>query len=251
MVRMAKFWIGFSVVALFGAISSSALAAVATNAPISWQGPITISGDTNVATEGTLVGAFNMAGNTVVVNNVTFASFTYPSLATTATSGNFTFTESPGHLLAESSFGSANMPFSGLGQNYQTLLSTAMSTDDNNTLTLTISGLIVGQQYEFQWWLNDSISPNSGFLTTATAVNSVSLDDNTTNATGGVGQFAIGTFTAAPGGTETITFTGTDPTQAPTIDAFQLRAVPEPSTWAQLTTGAVVLGTIVRRKIRR
>ena len=239
----------FSVVALFAAISSSAFAFAMINAPVTWNGPVTISGDTNVATDGTLVAAFNMNGNAIVVNSVTFASFTYPFMATTATSGNFTFTESPGHMLAESGFGSGNSPFGGLSANYQSLLGTAVSTDDNNTLTLTISGLTGGQQYEFQWWLNDSISPNSGFLTTATATNSVSLDDNTTNAIGGVGQFVIGTFTAAPGGNETITFTGTDPTQAPTINAFQLRAVPEPSTMSILLVGGVIIaGFKIRRR---
>lgn len=232
--------------ALFAALATSAFAA---NAPVIWGSPTIISGDTNVSTNGTLVGAFNLNGADVTVNGVTFAGLTYPFMATTITSGNFTFTESPGHLLAESGFGSGSAPFSNLSANYQTLLSTAMSTDDNNTITLTMSGLVVGQQYEFEWWLNDANSSTSGFLTTATATNSVSLDDNTTNANGGVGQFVIGTFTAAAGGQETITFNGTDVTQAPTINALQLRAIPEPSTMSILLLGgATIAGFALRRR---
>src|SRR5258708_4568679 len=123
---------------------------------ITWGTPTNISGDSDVRTDGTLVAAFDMNGPAVTINGVTFASFTYPLRAPTATNGNFTFTESPGHLLAESTLGSGNPPFNGLSANYQSLLSTAISTDDNNTLTLTISGLVLGQQYLFQWWLNAS-----------------------------------------------------------------------------------------------
>lgn len=245
---MAKKFLLLNVVVVFTALTASA---VPPNAPVTWGNPTTISGDTNVNTDGTLVAAFNLNGADVTVNGVTFTGLTYPFMATTVTSGNFTFTESPGHLLAESAFGSGSAPFSNLSANYQTLLSTAMSTDDNNTITLTMSGLVVGQQYEFQWWLSDVNSPTSGFLTTATATNSVSLDDNTTNTNGGVGQFVIGTFTAAAGGQETITFNGIDANNAPTIDALQLRAVPEPSTWAHLMTGAALLGAIIRQKLRR
>jgi hypothetical protein len=217
-------------------------------APIIWGSPTIISGDSDVRTDGTLVAAFNLNGADVTVNGVTFAGLTYPFMATTVTSGNFTFTESPGHLLAESGFGSGSAPFNSLSANYQTLLSTAMSTDDNNTITLTMSGLVIGQQYEFQWWLNDSNSPNSGFLTTATATNSVSLDDNTTNANGGVGQFVTGTFTANATG-QTIAFDGINGAQAPTINALQLRAIPEPSTMSILFLGgALITGSAFRRR---
>jgi hypothetical protein len=175
-------------------------------------------------------------------------------MATTATNGNFTFTESPGHLLAESALGSGNAPFSGLSANYQSLLSTAISTDDNNTLTLTISGLTLGSDYEFQWWLNASNydGTGSGFHTTASAPNPVSLDDNTTNAIGGTGQYVIGTFHAGDT-TEIITFTGTDSTQAPTVDAFQLRVVPEPTTLSMFLLSSVALGAAraLRRKRAR
>jgi hypothetical protein len=247
---MIKGFILFSAVALFAAIDPPAFA-VTPVSPIIWNGPVTISGDTNVSTDGALVAAFNMNGNAVTVNGVNFAAFNFTTLSTSATNGNFTFTESPGHLLTLSGIGSANSPFSNLSANYQTLLSSAISTDENNTLTLTISGLVVGQQYEFQWWLNaSSASTQIGLGTTATATNSVTLDDNTTNAVGGVGQFVIGTFTAS-GATEIVAFTGINSVNTPTIDAFQLRAVPEPATATSLVLGLGLLGLIARRRLQR
>jgi hypothetical protein len=245
MVRMIKGFILFSAVALFAAIDPPAFA-ISAVAPITWNGPVTISGDTNVSTDGTLVAAFNMDGPAVTVNGVPFAAFTYTSFTTSVSNGNFTFTESPGHILTLSGIGSNSAPFSNLSANYQTLLSTAISTDENNTLTLTMSGLVAGQQYQFQWWLNVSSTGNAGgFGTTATATNSVTLDDNTTNATGGVGQFVTGTFTAA-GATQVIAFSGINSSNSPTIDAFQLRAVPEPTTVTSLVLGLGLLGLIAR-----
>jgi hypothetical protein len=235
---------------LFFALTSSGFAIVA-NAPISWGAPTNISGDSDVSTDGTLVAAFNMNGSAATVNGVAFASFTYPFMATTATNGNFTFTESPGHMLAFTGLGSGSAPFSGLSSSYQTLLSTALSTDDNNTLTLSISGLTLGQQYQFEFWVNGSNTAGTdNFRTIASATNSVSLDDNTTNAVGGVGQFVIGTFTAGSS-SEIITFNGVDSTQAPTINAFELRAVPEPTTMSILFFGSALLGVSRARRWKK
>jgi hypothetical protein len=213
---------------------------------INWGTPTTIAGDTDVRNDGSLVAAFNMNGNAVTVNGVSFASWTFPFMATTTTMGNFTITESPGHLLAYSDLGSASSPFAGLSSNYQTLLSSAVSSDDNNAISLTINGLTLGQHYEFQWWLNAS-QTTGGFRTTASAPLPVSMDDNTSNAIGGVGQTVVGTFTAASI-SETITFVGTDGTQAPTINAFQLRAVPEPSSLGLFVIGAAFATIACRRK---
>ena len=248
-VRITRQLLFVSATLFFAAFASPGFAVVSVNAPITWGAPTTISGDSDVSTDGTLVAAFNMNGPAVTVNGVTFASFTYPFMATTATNGNFTFTESPGHMLAESNLGAANPPFNGLSANYQSLLSTAVSTDDNNTLTLNINGLTIGQQYEFEFFVNGSNTAGTdNFRTIASATNSVTLDDNTTNAVGGVGQFVIGTFTASSS-SEFITFNGTDTTQAPTINAFELRAVPEPATMSIFIFGSALLG--VSQALRR
>lgn len=140
----------FIVVSAAFCFAATGAFAIVSNATVSWDAPAAISGDTDVTTDGSLVAAFNMIGGAVTVNSVPFASFPATSLTTSTTDGNFTFTESPGHLIADNNLGSSQSPFSNLSSNYKTLLGSALDTDENNTLTLTISGLVVGQQYEFQ-----------------------------------------------------------------------------------------------------
>jgi hypothetical protein len=232
--------------ALFASITTSSFAIVPVS-PITWGAPTNISNDTDVSTAGTLVAAFNMAGPSVTLNGVAFAAFTFTqgSGNTTATNGNFSFSESPGFLLAPN-LGSTQAPFTTLSPNYQSLLSSGISTSDNNTLTLTISGLTIGQQYAFQWWLNYSGGTFPGYVTTASATNSVTLNPNTSGAAGGLGQFVIGTFTAASN-IQSIAFNATID-NAPTINAFQLRAVPEPTSVAlMLASGGISLAAFLRK----
>ena len=239
----------FAAIGVFLAAGSSTAWAWAEGSVITWGSPTNISGDSDVSTAGTLVAAFNMNGPAVMVNGVDFASWMFTTNTTSTTMGNFTFAETS-HILTASGLGSGNAPFSGLSANYQTLLSTALTTDENNTLTLTINGLTLGHNYEFQFFLNGSNTAGAdNFRTTASAPNPVTLDDNTTNTIGGTGQYVIGTFNAGDVN-EIITFTGTDNTQAPTVNAFQLRdlsVVPEPSTLALIAIGSALSG-LIRRK---
>jgi hypothetical protein len=235
-------------IAFFSDASSPRARAGAEGSVITWGSPITISGDSDVSTTGSLVAAFNMFGPDVTVNGVTFSAFNVTAGLQTAANGHFSFSESPGILTPTSSLGSNQSPFSSLSANYRTLLSTAISTSDNNTLTLSITNLTPGLTYQFQWWVNGStFNPNIGFHTTASAPIPVTLDDNTTNANGGVGQTVIGTFFAGDVN-EFITFTGTDSSQAPTVNAFQLRVIPEPSTLGLLILGAAFTAVLSRRK---
>ncbi len=117
-----------------------------------------------------------------------------------------------------------------------------------STLSLTISGLTVGQTYLFQWWGNNS-SLASFFTglelnTVSTADNAATLAGNDGTA-GSVGQFAIGTFTAT-GANEEIDFNGSSADGNPSdpmLNAFQLHAagVPEPSTCALPGIGTLAL----------
>jgi hypothetical protein len=235
---------------VIGAISSAYA-----NDPISWQIPFTISGDSDVSTDGNLVAAFNMNGPAITVNGVFFASFPVTAGTADANSGNFAFHETQGPiLLAPTNLGSTQAPFSNLSANYQTLLSTGLASNELDLVVLTISGLTIGRQYEFQFWVNGStLVPNQTVFTTASDGNLgiVNLDGNTTDTNGGVGQTVIGIFTATSG-TEMIDFGG--PSPGPTINAFELRdigAVPEPSTLIQLASGSILLAGIARRKLRR
>ena len=203
---------------------------------IIWGTPQLISGDTDVDTTGTLVGTLNVGSSSnpmklnTTVNGVAFLGF---DPLGGGTSGPFTFS-------ALSGDGATGLSPAGLSASYQTLLE---SFTFGSGFSLTIKGLTIGENYEFEWWSNISatgLGPVS--LTTATAGNSVTLNPNTTNTEGGVGQFAIGRFTA-DGTSEVINFSVT--TNEAVLDGFELRdlgpaapAVPEPASLTLLGIAA-------------
>lgn len=205
---------------------------------ITWNSPQTVSGDSDVNTTGSLVYAFTFGGTaappSTTVNGVTFSPFTIPGgIVLSATVGNVTISESPGELYGSNSFGSASAPFSSLSSSYQSLLGTGAYADIIATISVTMSGLTSGQQYLVQWWSNNASNQSPIYggaftATTATAINSVTLDANTTDTAGGLGQYAIGTFTAA-GPTQAFNLTETGGGINPLINALQVRAVPEPT----------------------
>jgi hypothetical protein len=214
---------------------------------ITWGPATTISGDADVSTDGVLIAAFNTGGpdeRTTTVNGVTFATLALHG--NVFTSGNFTFSHSNPNpsFLFNDSVGSSSPPFSTLSLPYQRLLA---SFAGGAPFTLTISGLAVGFPYEFEWWSSTSSPALSGILTTATAGNGVSLNLNTTGQVGGVGQFAVGTFTADDT-QEVIAFTGGPLTF---LDGFQLReiVVPEPASLALFALGG--LGLVGWRRWRQ
>ncbi len=77
------------------------------------------------------------------------------------------------------------------------------STAGPKPLKLTINGLMAGQNYLVELWVNAS-NNTTPTTETVTAINSTSLQFNTTATTGGVGQFVTGTFTANSTGSEII-----------------------------------------------
>ena len=93
-----------------------------------------------------------------------------------------------------------------------------------------MSTLTVGHQYEFQWFA--SFSGPGSLLHASTAGSTVTLNDNVTNTEGGLGQYAIGTFTA-DAASQLITFTSVGVgSQTALVNGFQLRdfgVVPEPT----------------------
>jgi hypothetical protein len=215
--------------------------------PIVWGSPQTVSGDSDVSTNGSLVYALTFGGtaapSSATVNGVTFSPFRIPGgIVTSATVGSVTISESPGFLFGSNSFGTASTPFSGLSTDYKTILGSGAYADNPVSITVSLNGLTNGQDYEVQWWTNNSanITPEfgGGFTnTTATAFNSVTLDANTTNAVGGLGQYAIGTFTAS-GTTQAFLLEETSGGFNPLINALQVRAVPEPTTSVFVLLGA-------------
>jgi len=257
------------------AVASASLIAAAIAAPawavppaITWGSATTIAGDTDVSTSGTLLyaynvgwdgatGGFNGSTGTAVaaatVNGVTFSAFGlpagYPTSGNTVTVGSVTMTEAPGNLWSSNSLGNAT----GLSSSYQSLLASGGGASNPATITITLGGLTVGNQYQLQVWSNNSGNGTGAYSTPIanTLVSSVvTLDANTTNAAGGVGQYVLGTFTAA---TTSMNFTlaGTGASGAsPLINAFQVRdltAIPGPGGLA-LAVGLGAAGSGGRRR---
>ena len=211
---------------------------------MTWEAPVTISSDSDIATLGTLDRAYNMGGAATTVNGVLFGRFAQngqdgfdSDTYRTWTVGNTTLGDGSKRLYDPTSRGFASAPFSGLSSGYQTLLSSANynASDDWSSigpLRLTLNGLTIGQKYLFQSWVNDSRKEDAGRSQNANSggATSATMQFNTSGATdGGVGQYLIGTFTA-DATSQVVTFSGlAEPYYVAEISGFQLRSVPEPS----------------------
>lgn len=247
-MRHSHFKISFSLIAAAAVLALTESTHAAT---VTWSAPSNISGDTDVITTGTLHTARNLSQTQVTstVNGVFFDIFPVPNntnaivgLPNVANFGIFDLESS------DTAYGSNSAPFNSLSTSYQTLLSSGAGSSTGSTLTLTLLGLTNGTPYLFQLWSNDSDLAYGGVnSTTASATNAVTLDENTTNAVGGMGQWVSGTFTAS-GPSQAITLSG----PRPVINAFQVRAIPEPSTFVLVIAGLAGLGFVnLRKKSRR
>jgi PEP-CTERM motif len=180
-------------------------------ATISWGAATTIVDDNDVNTAGTLVSAANVAGSATTVNGVLFSN-----IERDGSSGPFA-------LSATSSLTTFAPP--GVSADYASMLSTGVL---GSTITLTISELVSGESYSFQWWSNRSAIGGAGQVTSA---GGPLVDANTTDAENGPGQFQIGTF-IADNAIQQIAFTAAGTNSSGLVSGFQLRQIPEPTTTA-------------------
>ena len=232
-------------------------------ANIAWgAGAQNVSADTNVNNTGSLLYAFTF-GDTAVpsatVNGVTFSPFARPNDATNTpvTVGSVTLASTGIFFVSTNADSSVSAPYSGLSAAYQGLLKSGIGMFGGG-MTLTLGGLTNGTSYTVQLWSQDtSDNPSAGFntasndaKTTLTAGAAVTLDENSTNATGGIGQWATGTFTAT-GSTQVIAVTESHGSFEPVLNALQVRtAVPEPASLGLLGLGAALLAGRRRRGVR-
>ena len=214
-------------------------------AQVTWGTAQNITGDSDVSTLGSLLYAYNIGESGIstppvvastTVNGVLFSAFAFPQNDTTntVTLGDLTITENPDQLWAWNWLGHTSGAFTGLSAGYQSLLASGGSAGAAGTITVNLGGLTAGQDYLVQWWSHDSVIlfGGSDFSQTSASGNpsSVTLDCNTADTAGALGQYVIGTFTAISSFAD---FDLNGIGGFPLINAIQVRnitsaAVPEP-----------------------
>jgi hypothetical protein len=175
------------------------------SAAVVWGTNVTVSGDSDVFTDGTLLYAYNWSGTNGTVNGVAFTG------ATNATPGGgaVTVTGIGGY---SAGFTSSSAPFSGLSAAYRGIL-TGAEYGGASSATVTLNSLTPGHAYAVQVWVSDPRGGGvDGRTETVGGTNLATLAYNVPPTTGGVGQYSIGVFTASTG-TQTFTLAGAASTQ--------------------------------------
>lgn len=174
--------------------------------PIVWGTNVTIAGDTDVFTNGTLLYAYDWANSNATVNGIAFAGASGAAVSTNVSVSGI------GSYYA--GYSSSSAPFSSLSSEYRSIL-TGGEYGGAVTATVTLNNLTSGRVYAVQVWVSDPRGGGTaGRTETVSGLNQVTLAYNVPPATGGVGQYSIGVFTAI-GNSQTfsLTTTGTGSTQ--------------------------------------
>jgi hypothetical protein len=221
---------------------------------ITWGTPRNIVNDSDVSLDGQLVHAYTFTttnpGNTHVINSVGFVR-----TQTLEVSGSYHWGPSgPSQASEFANVGNASAaPYSTTTADYRAILAMGLLATGGsvgatpnandafyNAYTLTLQGLSVGSTYQVQMWFSDSRNFSSAFEAVGHLTDGAHdapptgplVDYNVGNveAGGGLGQHVTGTFVAT-GTTESITFTtrGSSVNNTALLNAYQLRAIPEPA----------------------
>ncbi|HWX22629.1 MAG TPA: hypothetical protein VN578_22225 [Candidatus Binatia bacterium] len=184
---------------------------------VTWQTPATISGTSDVSTQGVYCGSWapqDGSANSFPVNGVTFQGFSdIQGLTAGATLDN-----------GYNGFGSPNTS----DANYNTLLQYARFSNEGTTpATFSWSGMIPGSTYLVQFWVNDgrNIGESRSETITGGANTAASLSYGSDGS--GPGQYIIGTFVAdnSRGQTLTLTASSSGSNPDPQINLFQVRDI--------------------------
>jgi hypothetical protein len=232
-------------------------------ATLIWNPAQNVVDPSDVRTDGVLVTSASITSvftpTNPVVNGVVFTDLQLADLRTPTIRGNVQFVvDGYGGSGTWGPIGnSSSAPFANLSGGYRTFLSRGLATDEE-VIRLTISGLIVGQDYLFQWW--SSMAANIGLPTYTTVVSARTsanggpiVDANLPNAEGGLGQHQVGTFRAD---STAQVFEFRNPAgnqfnpQVEAINGFQLRRtspIPEPGSLTLLLASGGCLCLLRRR----
>jgi hypothetical protein len=198
---------------------------------ITWLGANNITGDSDVFTTGSYVDAFQAAtggynGKTTSAQTVNGVSFNVDN--------SYTYTDGVFTLSGGGDGTDGNYPYVGSAA-YQAVLADCVYS--GGAVTVTMSGLTLGQEYEIEVW--NSTPYDDTILQGSTPTDTQYLN---------IGQYTLGTFIA--GATNSFTFNnGPSHSTVGTIDALEIREIPEPSTYALLALGALTLGLAARRRL--
>lgn len=233
------------VVAAAGPVSAST---------ITWGPASDTMGPTAISTSGTLVKAFDSGGAGATVNGTTFAAG--------GTAGD-DVDPSPNGSTFYAFDDNADLGDVGLDD----LLRTgayAQQIGRPGTEAFSLSGLSIGTQYELQFFFMDQrgsytsppfgckgldpggASCNDRAVTFSSGGNSVTLeaDPDNNSSTAPFGQFVLGYFTA-DATSQGFEISGPVVQQ---VNAWQVRVVPEPESYAMMLVGLGIVGSVVRRR---
>lgn len=227
----------------FAAVVAAAVIAGQANAStITWGLATDTTGPSSVSSTDSLVKAFDSGGTGATVNGVSFASAgaagddVYDALSLLS-SGSFDRFDNDADL------GDAGLDL---------LLRTGDYVQQLAPVSITLTGLVIGKEYELQVFFMDQrdingppagcAGCNDRQVTLTSGAGSVTLEADPGNTSAApFGQYVLGTFTA-DATTQAFDLSGPVVQQ---INAWQLR-VPEPSAIALLAFGAVALSWRMR-----
>jgi fibronectin-binding autotransporter adhesin len=199
--------------------------------PVIFKAPATVADDADAMTAGRLLYAFDESAVTVTLNGVTFSA---GSSSVSLGAGDIALSGFSG--VNNSVFnGGASNPWNGLSADYKNLLRGAtFSAITNAPATVTLNGLTAGHYYAVQFWVNDSrgTTPPADRQETISSAggNARTLDYNSLDGLGGVGQHTIGLFAAGATG-QSFRLAGLTGSPSAQMNAIQVRDVSNLGCW--------------------
>lgn len=199
-------------------------------APVTWDANWTlVTNETAIQTLAgyTTFGGVNFNGvNTLINNGSQNVSFT--GIAQNASGSTAGITVGSTGFAFQSTGNNSNVASAvGAPQTWGTVLDRVIG-DDNNSATIDLSGLTVGDSYYVQFFSN---TPDGGINATTT-ISSGGADSPAFGAHGGgVTRYIIGSF-VADATSQSFAITGAEPTFGALVVGVQPQAIPEPSTYA-------------------